>query len=180
MCGGCRSPGAARWRGITGRVPTGRLAFAARAAQVSAMTVHLLKLAVGAASVAHLEAFVARQAEAAAAAGERPAARITTRMAPKRAEEVLDGGSLYWVVKGVIAARQRVLAIEPFTDGAGTGRVHIVLAPEVTGVRPRPCRPFQGWRYLRAEDAPADLSADAVDEAMPETMRRELMELCLI
>jgi len=144
------------------------------------MSVNLLKLAVGAASVAHLEAFVARQAEAAAAAGETPAARITTRMAPKRAAEVVQGGSLYWVVKGVIAARQRVLAIEPFTDGGGAGRVAIVLAPEVTTVRPRPCRPFQGWRYLRGEDAPPDLSAEAVDVAMPDAMRRELMELCLI
>jgi hypothetical protein len=144
------------------------------------MTVHLLKLAVGAASVAHLEAFVGRQAAAAAAAGERPAARITTRMAPKRADEVVDGGSLYWVVKGVLAARQRVLGIEPFTDRSGTGRVHIVLDPGLVTVRPRPCRPFQGWRYLRVEDAPADLSAEAGDETMPDAMRRELMELCLI
>lgn len=144
------------------------------------MTVHLLKLAVGADSVAHLEAFVARQAEAARAVGDRPAARITTRMAPKRADEVTGGGSLYWVVKGLVAARQRVIAIEPFTDRTGTGRVSIVLDPSVVAVRPRPCRPFQGWRYLRAQDAPADLSTAAASDDMPPQMRRELLELCLI
>jgi len=144
------------------------------------MTVHLLKLAVGSASVAELEEWVALQAEAARAAGMEPAARITTRMAPKRADEVLDGGSLYWVVKGVVAARQRVLSIEPFKDGEGTGRIRILLAPSVVSVRPRPCRPFQGWRYLRPQDAPADLSSDARADDMPPGMRRELAELCLI
>lgn len=144
------------------------------------MTVHLLKLAVGASSVPDLEGWVAAQASAARAAGAEPAARITTRMAPKRADEVLDGGSLYWVVKGVVAARQRILALEPFTDGAGVGRIRILLAPVVVPVRPRPCRPFQGWRYLRPQDAPADLSTDALSDDMPAGMRRELMELCLI
>ena len=144
------------------------------------MTVHLLKLAVGAPSVARLDAFVTHQAEAARAEGRSPAARITTRTAPKRSDEVLDGGSLYWVVKGSIAARQTVIAIEPFTDRDGTGRVMIALAPPLIQVRARPCRPFQGWRYLRVEDAPEDISEAAVDNAIPSGMRDELKELGLI
>lgn len=139
------------------------------------MPLHLLKLAVGAHSVDDL-----RQRNDGRATGDLRLSRITTRMAPKRASEIVGEGSLYWVVKGMVAARQVVHAIEPFKDTSGVSRVWILLRPEVTLVRPRPCRPFQGWRYLRAEDAPADWSIDAIDEAMPPTMRRELAELCLI
>ena len=106
--------------------------------------------------------------------------RITTRTAPKRVDEVLADGSLYWVIKGSVQARQRVVGIEPFNDASGVARVHILLAPDVVAVRPRPCRPFQGWRYLRADEAPVDVSAAAMDEAMPAAMRRDLLELCLL
>lgn len=141
------------------------------------MTVHLLKLAVGAASFEDV-----RQWSAAAVpnGGGRLVKPITTRMAPKRVDELLDGGSLYWVIKGSVQARQRVVGLEPFKDGEGVGRVRILLEPDVVAVRPRPCRPFQGWRYLRAQDAPADLTSAATDDAMPDAMRRDLMELCLI
>ena len=144
------------------------------------MTVHLLKLAVGAASLDHLKGWTARQAQASLEAGGPPLCRITTRTAPKRADEVLAGGSLYWVVKGTLQARQRVAAFEPFKDAEGILRVRIALHPEITAVRPRPCRPFQGWRYLRTQDAPTDIASGAFDEAMPPAMRRELLELCLI
>ncbi|RAI04014.1 DUF1489 domain-containing protein [Acuticoccus sediminis] len=140
------------------------------------MTVHLLKLCVGVTSIDELR----QSAERRGGADPSGAMRITTRMAPKRADEVLDEGSLYWVIKGSVQARQRVVGIEPFTDGAGVGRVHILLEPDVVAVRPRPCRAFQGWRYLRADEAPADFSLAAVDEAMPAAMRRDLLELCLI
>ena len=142
------------------------------------MTVHLLKLAVGVASIDDLRESAQRRAGE-AQTGPR-AMRITTRSAPKRADEVLAGGSLYWVIKGSLQARQRVVGVEPFTDASGVSRVHILLDPEVTPVRPRPCRPFQGWRYLRADEAPADFAMAAVDEAMPAAMRRDLLELCLI
>lgn len=141
------------------------------------MTLHLLKLAVGAASVDHLRDWAQRSA---APFAKTPAVRITTRMAPKRADEVLSGGSLYWVVKGALQARQQIVGIEPFIDDAGIGRVHLCLAPDVIAVRPRPCRPFQGWRYLMPSDAPADFDATAFDEAMPPSMRRDLMELGLL
>ncbi|WP_108659752.1 DUF1489 family protein [Acuticoccus kandeliae] len=144
------------------------------------MTVHLLKLAVGAASLDGLKDWVAREATERAVSGLVPGARITTRMAPKRADEVLDGGSLYWVIKGSLQARQPVLAIDPFTDASGIGRYHILLGPGVVPVRPRPCRPFQGWRYLRPADAPADFAMDAAGDDIPPAMKRDLMELCLL
>lgn len=144
------------------------------------MALHLLKLAVGAASIADIEANVAARLSARRAARQ-PLENIhTTRMVPKRVDEILDGGSLYWVVRGQLAARQRILAIRPFTDGEGVGRCDLVLDAEVVAVWPRPCRPFQGWRYLPAGDAPGDLAALAGALDMPEVLRRDLAELCLI
>lgn len=142
------------------------------------MTVHVLKLAVGADSLDHMKAWAVRGA--APGPKGRPAVRITTRMAPKRVDDILAGGSLYWVIKGSVAARQRILAIEPFDDASGVQRHHIVLDTEVVPVRPRPCRAFQGWRYLRPEDAPLDIVLSDVDAAIPAAMRRDLQELCLI
>jgi hypothetical protein len=100
---------------------------------------------------------------------------------PKRCDALLDGGSLYWVIRGQVACRQRLLSVRPFTDGDGIGRCHLVLEPVVIAVEPRPCRPFQGWRYLEGKDAPRDLGRRSGDLAiMPETMRRELAELGLL
>ncbi len=143
------------------------------------MALHLLKLAVGAATVADIEAHVAERL--ARRGGEMPRGAVhTTRMVPKRAGEILDGGSLYWVVRGQIAARQIVLAVRPFTDADGTGRCDLVLDPTVVAVAPRPCRAFQGWRYLAPGSAPADLSSLVGGIDLPEALRRDLAELCLI
>jgi len=115
------------------------------------------------------------------AEGQRPEQIHTTRMMPKRAEELLQGGSLYWVIKGQIACRQRLRAIRPFTDQDGIGRCHLVLEHAVVPVRPRPCRPFQGWRYLEARDAPGDLDGTLGDAGvLPEPLRRELASLGLL
>ncbi|MDB5640973.1 MAG: hypothetical protein JWN07_290 [Hyphomicrobiales bacterium] len=105
----------------------------------------------------------------------------TTRMVPKRGEELLDGGSLYWVIKGQVSARQILREIRPFTDPDGISRCHLVLEPAVIPVMPRPCRPFQGWRYLKVEEAPRDLGDDGGDIMdMPEDLRRELRDLGLL
>lgn len=144
------------------------------------MALHLIKLAVGAESLDSLRAWTERSSAANAAAEGRAVVRLSTRMAPKRVDEVLDGGSLYWVIRGAVQARQPIVGFEPFKDTEGVQRVHIVMRPEVVAVRPRPSRPFQGWRYLRPQDAPADWQIDAQDDAIPPAMRRELMELCLI
>lgn len=144
------------------------------------MALHIIKLAVGAESLDSLRAWTERSAATSQAAEGRAVVRLTTRMAPKRIDEILDGGSLYWVIRGAVQARQPIVGFEPFKDANGVGRVYIVMAPEVVPVRPRPSRPFQGWRYLRPQDAPADWRFDDLDEAIPPAMRRELMELCLI
>ena len=76
-------------------------------------------------------------------------------MVPKRADELLDGGSLYWVIRGEVLCRQRLLGVEPFVDREGIGRCRLQLEPKLTLVQPRPWRAFQGWRYLAAEGCPA-------------------------
>lgn len=145
-------------------------------------TLHLLKLCVGPASIAELEARIAHHREDALRQGRDPAPVHTTRMVPTRAADIVGRGSIYWVIKGTLLCRQSVAAITPFTDADGIGRCRLVLEPAVTAVSPRPCRPFQGWRYLKAEDAPADLDAGTAGglAEMPEPLRRELASLGLI
>jgi hypothetical protein len=145
------------------------------------MPLHLIKLAVGAESLADLREWIAeRMAEAKRRRAPLRHAHVT-RMAPKRTEQVLDGGSLYWVVKGMISARQPILGLEPFVDADGIGRCKIWLGETVVAVAPRPMRAFQGWRYYQAKDAPPDIDeAQPGFAAMPEGMRRELASLGLL
>ena len=143
------------------------------------MPLHLIKLAVGVQSVKDLKERV--KARAQQSKTKTPRHVHVTRMTPKRVEELLDGGSLYWVIKGEIAARERLIGIEPFRDSDGIGRCRLVMQPKVITVSPRPMRPFQGWRYLAPKDAPADLGTNAaVVAAMPEELRRELRDLGLL
>ena len=145
------------------------------------MPLHLLKLCVGAESISDLEDWITERQAQRRARGE-PAEQLhTTRMVPKKIEEILDGGSLYWVIKGQISARQRLTDIRPFTDGEGIGRCHLVMEPVVVPVEPRPFRPFQGWRYLQVKDAPRDLAEHGGEIGeMPEELRRELAGLGLL
>jgi hypothetical protein len=103
-----------------------------------------------------------------------------TRMVPKRRDEVLDGGSIYWVIKGTILVRQRITDIETFTDEEGVGRCKLVFDPELVPVRPVPRRAFQGWRYLEGHDAPPDLVRRAANEDLSDKMAAELAELGLL
>lgn len=145
------------------------------------MTLHLIKLCVGCDSIGDLEAWIAEKGRRSTRAGHRPEHAHVTRMTPKRADALVEGGSLYWVIKGLLACRQRLRAVQPFVDGEGIGRCRLVLDPAVVPVSPRPCRPFQGWRYLEVRDAPADLGdAAGAIRALPEPMRRELVELGLL
>lgn len=145
------------------------------------MPLHLIKLSVGAESVKDLKGWIAERVRQAKQKGL-PARHIhITRMTPKREEELLDGGSIYWVIKGEIAAREKLLAIEPFRDKDGIGRCRLVMQPKLIPVSPRPMRPFQGWRYLDAKSAPPDLGKAAESIAkMPEPLRKELRELGLL
>ena len=145
------------------------------------MALNLLKLCVGCDSVEDLEEWIAFRLDEARRAG-RPAEQFhTTRMVPTRAPEIVDGGSLYWVIKGAVQCRQLITEIRPFTDGEGIGRCHLVLDPAVVKTDWQPRRPFQGWRYLKPEDAPADLGGGRAALAeMPSKLRRELAELGLL
>lgn len=145
------------------------------------MSLHLMKLAVGCDSVADLTAWIKQRLKQKKARGEKPEHIHTTRMVPKRMDELLDGGSLYWVIRGQIACREELVAIRPFVDKDGIGRCRLVLRPKVIAVEPRPFRAFQGWRYLQAKDAPRDLDRVAPGARhMPEELRRELRELGLL
>lgn len=157
------------------------LAEGGAGAYFPAMSLNLLKLCVGAESISDLEEWIEERMAQKRALGQAEEQIHTTRMVPKRIEELIGAGSLYWVIKGQISARQRLIAIRPFTDAEGIGRCHLVMEPLVIPVEPRPCRPFQGWRYLAAKDAPADISGRSGDlGAMPEAMRRELAALGLL
>jgi hypothetical protein len=145
------------------------------------MPLHLIKLCVGCDSITDLEEWIEENRAHHRRLGRDYEQTHTTRMVPKRLEELLDGGSLYWVIRGQVAARQALLDVRPFTDADGIGRCRLVLEPKVLAVEPRPYRPFQGWRYLAAGDAPRDIDLKAGDLAgMPESMRRQLAELGLL
>ena len=146
------------------------------------MSVNLVKLCVGIESPAHLARVHKERLAGQKAAGQSPQLFHTTRMMPKRHQELIDGGSLYWVIKGVIQLRQRITGFEEGLKSDGTPCWKIMLGRKHHLVRPTPRRPFQGWRYLEANEAPADLSgarADAISQ-LPAKMRRDLAELGLL
>ncbi|MDO8422373.1 MAG: DUF1489 domain-containing protein [Parvibaculum sp.] len=145
------------------------------------MSLHIIKLCVGAEDVEDLRAWQKARLAEKRRNKEKPVLVHVTRMTPTRAAEVLDGGSLYWVMKGHIRCRQRLLDIEPFVDSEGIKRCKFVLDPEIVLTRRRERRPFQGWRYFDGKDAPADAkAADEADDDMPEEMRAELEALGLL
>ncbi|MBC7477633.1 MAG: DUF1489 domain-containing protein [Pseudorhodobacter sp.] len=138
------------------------------------MSLNILKLCVGCESVDDLIGWH-RSHPSAFATGER---LHVTRMWPKRQDEVLDGGSLYWVIKGVILCRQTILRLDEMTGADGIRRCGLVLDPQVTRTEAAPRRPFQGWRYLDPTDSPPDLRGTARDEpTLPPAMAMALAEL---
>ena len=143
--------------------------------------VHLIKLCVGIDSVAHLQEVQARRLVQQKKNNQKPELFHRTRQMPRRRDDVLDGGSLYWVIKGVVQVRQRIVDLREVRGDDGIRRCDIVLDNELVATRPRPRRAFQGWRYLHAEDAPKDLGllSGDMDQLSPE-MRSELLELGLI
>jgi hypothetical protein len=145
------------------------------------MALHLIKLCVGCDSVRDLEDWIRQKLKEKRKRGEKSEHIHRTRMVPKRADELTDGGSLYWVIRGEIMCREPIRDVRPFVDKQGVGRCGLVLGPKVILVQPRPFRAFQGWRYLEDKDAPRDLDKAAPGAAaMPEKLRRELRELGLM
>jgi hypothetical protein len=145
------------------------------------MALHLIKLCVGCDSVRELQDWIRQKLRDKRRRGEKAEHIHRTRMVPKRADELTDGGSLYWVIRGEIMCRQRIRAVRPFRDKEGVGRCGLVLEPKIVLVTPRPYRAFQGWRYFAPADVPVDLDKAAPGAAaMPEKLRRELRELGLM
>ncbi len=145
------------------------------------MALNLIKLCVGCDSVEDLEEWIAERLDIRRRAGEPVEHWHTTRMMPTRGAEIVDGGSLYWVIKASVQCRQRITEIRPFTDDEGIGRCRLMLDPEVVRTEWQPRRAFQGWRYLKAADAPRDLGKGGVGLAeMPPKLRQELAELGLL
>jgi hypothetical protein len=145
------------------------------------MALHLIKMAVGVGDLATLAAWQRRRRDEARARGAKPVTRHLTRNTPRRGDEVLDGGSLYWVFAGQVQARQRIIGLETAENAEGETRCAIMLAARLYRVLPRRHRPFQGWRYLEAADAPPDLADMAAAKGkLPPALFAELRELGLI
>ena len=144
------------------------------------MTVHLIKLCVGVDEVSQLRDWQKKRIDDAAKQGKTYVLQHVTRNTPRRAEEVLDGGSLYWVIKRFIQVRQRIIGIEPATREDGQPACALILDKELVETAAYPHRPFQGWRYLPSSDAPPDMARGAAGEALPAQMKAELRELGLI
>lgn len=146
------------------------------------MTLHMIKLSVGSDSVEDHARWQAANRQFWRKVGSKPAVFHTTFQTPKRTAELLDGGSLYWVIKGIIQARQRLVGFDEGTKEDGSPCCLLLLDPEIVTVRPVPRRAFQGWRYLDPADAPPDLGKGARGDLadLPPQMRRELAALGLI
>jgi hypothetical protein len=138
------------------------------------MPLHLIKLCVGVSEIEELERWIKD------CAADRDELSHTTRMFPKRRDEILKGGSLYWVIRGLVLCRQPIVALDPVRAADGIERCNIVFAPKIVRVQPMPKRAFQGWRYLEAADAPPDLRKAARLTEMPAKLRKELAELGLL
>ena len=137
-------------------------------------TVHLIKLSVGSESVEQMQGWQRHRSNQ----------RVNgsyyhlTRMWPKRAEELLDGGSIYWVIQGVVLARQRITALEEMKGADGVRRCALFLDPEIIRTEAMTKRPFQGWRYLKPEDAPRDLAPGrTASDALPPSLEAALSEI---
>ncbi len=144
------------------------------------MALNIIKLCVGAASIEDLAQWQKERLREQKARGETPRVFHGTLQTPKRKAE-LKGGSLYWVIKGVISCRQKLIDLRPFSDKEGIKRCRIVMEPKLVTVMPKPRSAFQGWRYLKANEAPADLAKGAKGaDAMSEDMRRQLNEMGLL
>jgi hypothetical protein len=138
--------------------------------------INILKLCVGADSIADLTDWQTSQRHR-----WPPGCAVhVTRMWPKRSEEVLAGGSLYWVIKGLVQCRQRIVGLEQVTEGDGITRCALILDTAIIRTEATPKRPFQGWRYLDPAEAPRDLVRGRErEEALPPALAQALAEIGL-
>lgn len=141
------------------------------------MTIHLQKLSVGSESIDTLQAWQIHIAAEREKKGLSPHHGHVTRMFPKRMDALMDGGSIYWVIKGIIQCRNELYALEQTRTRDGRKACSILMIPKLIPVVPTPKRAFQGWRYLKPEDAPRDLSGAQGGAELPAELRRKLISL---
>lgn len=134
------------------------------------MALHILKLCVGIDDVDQLRAVQARRLK------EERGLRHFTRHRPRRAAEIIAGGSIYWIIRGYVQVRQQITAIEDVDHPQGK-RCALLLDPDLVLTEPQPRRPHQGWRYLEARDAPADIRAGTSDSQLPAPLVQKLKEI---
>jgi hypothetical protein len=140
-------------------------------------TINLIKLSVGTETVQNLADW--QDSPAAKTADGLP--RHVTRMWPKRSKELLKGGSIYWVIKGVILCRQKVLRLDEVFGADGIRRCAIVIEPQLVQVAATPKRAFQGWRYLLTSDSPPDLTRPRPnDDELPPELQAELANIGIL
>ena len=145
------------------------------------MALNLVKLCVGVSAVEEQQAWIDYRMDEKRKLGQECVSIHTTRMVPKRMDELLDGGSLYWVIKGNVQARQMLTDVRPFTDKEGIRRCDLVMEPRLILTQWQPRRAFQGWRYLKPEDTPGDIGSSSEGlNTLPPHLRVELANLGLL
>ena len=146
------------------------------------MTIHLVKIAVGIESVDHLREVQIERLRQAQEPGAAGALHHMTRNTPRRAEEVLDGGSIYWIIKGYIRVRQNITGFGEAVGRNGKPRCALILDPKLVQTVLLPHKPIQGWRYMEAEAAPEDLTGKErkIASSLPQDMADELRSLGLL
>jgi hypothetical protein len=140
---------------------------------------HLIKLCVGVSTLEELRDWQKGRLAEKKKKGQKPELVHVTRQTPKRADELLSGGSLYWVIKGQIAARQKLLELRPMTHD-GVPHCGLVIDKKLVPVLRRGRAAFQGWCYLDAKDAPADVKISEGGKGLPEALQQELAALGLL
>ncbi len=141
---------------------------------------HMIKLCVGVATLEELESYRAERAHWWGADYGETVHVHRTRTMPRRAAEIEGIGSIYWVISGVVRARQPILRLAPAIDERGLACCDIIMSPDMVRVTPRPKSPFQGWRYLDPKDASADLAAAGFSEEGDTSLAEDLARLGLI
>ena len=146
------------------------------------MALHLIKLCVGCDSVEELAEWQAERLVQMKRERQKPELFHRTFQMPKRRDDLLDGGSLYWVIKGIVQARQKLADLREGLKPDGSPCALLMLDRKLVAVRPVPRRPFQGWRYLSPDEAPADLKGGKGDQIgeMPPKLKKELAALGLL
>ena len=141
------------------------------------MTIHLQKLSVGSESIQTLQAWQKLVVNRRVQQGLSAHHEHVTRMTPKRKEELLDGGSIYWVIKGQIQCRNEIVDLEVTQTSDGRKACAIIMSPTLIPVIPVPKRAFQGWRYLKPEDVPIDLIGTSGANDLPAHIRAQLVDI---